>query len=89
MRQKSTGEWNWTPPFPTRKGFFPGAFPLRAVGEGLAIASLCPSCRVSDAALDALCRMAAFVEYGKHSTCAPIALLDGYWLTMAARKQDR
>ena len=61
-------------------------YPLRAVGEGLAIASLCPGWRVSDAALDALCRMADFVDYDRHSTCAPIALLDGYWLTMAARK---
>ena len=60
-------------------------YPLRAVGEGIMIAASCPGHRVSDDALDRLCRMAAFVDYDRHRTCAPIALLGGYWKTMANR----
>lgn len=54
-------------------------YPLRAVGEGVAIAALCPGYAVSAEAVDALCQMADFVDYDRHATCAPIALLDGYW----------
>ena len=61
-------------------------YPLRAVGEGIAVAALCPDYRVSDDALHKLCEMADFVDYSQHRTCAPIALLDGYWRTMAQRK---
>lgn len=61
-------------------------YPLRAVGEGIAVSSICPGYRVSDASLDKLCQMAAFVNYDKHRTCAPIALLAGYWRTLAARQ---
>ncbi|MBO6053076.1 MAG: hypothetical protein J6Q17_05010, partial [Clostridia bacterium] len=54
-------------------------YPLRAVGEGIAIAALCPGHALSPDSTDMLCRMAAFVDYGRHATCAPIALLEGYW----------
>ena len=61
-------------------------YPLRAVGEGITIAALCPGYRVSYAALGKLCEMADFVDYSRHRTCAPIALLDGYWRIMAQKK---
>lgn len=61
-------------------------YPLRAVGESIAVASICPSHRVSEESLEMLCRTAAFVDYEKHRTCAPIALLEGYWRTMASLK---
>lgn len=54
-------------------------YPLRAVGEGVAIAALCPGHTVAPEAVEALTGMADFVDYDKHATCAPIALLDGYW----------
>ncbi|MGN1345457.1 MAG: hypothetical protein ACI4V1_01620 [Eubacteriales bacterium] len=55
-------------------------YPLRAVGEGIAVAALCPGWKVSETSLEQLCRMANFVDYEKHSTCAPIALIEAYWL---------
>ena len=61
-------------------------YPLRAVGEGMAVASLCPDHRISDRSLEKLCQMAAFVDYTKHYTNAPIALLHGFWLSMATRR---
>lgn len=63
-------------------------YPLRAVGEGIAIAALCPGYRVSDAALDKLYEMADFVDYSQHRTCAPIALLDGYWRIMMQKSKN-
>ena len=61
-------------------------YPLRAVGEGIAIAALCPGFQISEKSLQKLCEMAAFVDYSLHRTCAPIALLDGYWRVMARLK---
>ncbi len=55
-------------------------YPLRAVGEGMAVAATCPGWKVSEHSLDTLCRMADFVDYGLHRTCAPIALVEAYWL---------
>ncbi len=56
-------------------------YPLRAVGEGIAVAAICPGWTVSDTAVNRLVQMAEFVDYEKHSTCAPIALLEAYWLS--------
>ena len=56
-------------------------YPLRTVGEGITIATTCPGWKISNASLEQLCRMADFVDYEKHRTCAPIALLEAYWLT--------
>ena len=56
-------------------------YPLRAVGEGIAVASMCPNGKISEEASRALCAMADLVDYGRHRTCAPIALLDAYWRT--------
>lgn len=61
-------------------------YPLRAVGEGLTIAALCPSWNVRESSLHTLCNMAAFVPFDRHRTCAPIALLEAYWLIRAAKK---
>ncbi len=55
-------------------------YPLRAVGEGIAVAATCPGWKVSDQSLETLCRMADFVDYRQHRTCAPIALVEAYWL---------
>ncbi|MBQ7922851.1 MAG: hypothetical protein IJ325_09815 [Clostridia bacterium] len=60
-------------------------YPLRAVGEGISVAALCPGWRISDRSLDLLCRMADFVNYDKHCTCAPIALIEAYWLARKSR----
>jgi len=60
-------------------------YPLRAVGEGITIAATCPGWKIRDASLEQLCRMADFVDYGKHRTCAPIALLEAFWLAMRTR----
>ena len=62
---------------------FPGTPVLlspRAVGEGIAVAATCPGWNVSEHSLDTLSRMADFVDYGLHRTCAPIALVEAYWL---------
>lgn len=56
-------------------------YPLRAVGEGIIIAATCPVWRISEDSFEYLCSMAEFVNYEKHRTCAPIALLEAYWLT--------
>ena len=37
----------------------------------------------SDAAVDRLVRMAEFMDYKKHCTCAPIARIEAYWLVQA------
>lgn len=60
-------------------------YPLRAVGEGIAVAATCPGWKVSDHSLEALCRMADFVDYSLHRTCAPIALVEAYWLLQRSR----
>lgn len=54
-------------------------YPLRAVGEGLAIAALCPGMPMEQSHLQTLLDTAAFVPWDKHRTCAPIALLEAYW----------
>jgi len=56
-------------------------YPLRAAGEGISIAATCPGWKVSEETVSKLCQMADFVDYEKHKTCAPIALLEAYWLT--------
>ena len=61
-------------------------YPLRAVGEGVSVAAMCPGRKVSDAAVERLVRMAEFVDYDKHCTCAPIALLEAYWLSQAVSR---
>lgn len=60
-------------------------YPLRAVGEGIAVAATCPGWKVSDQSLETLCRMADFVDYSLHRTCAPIALVEAYWLLQRSR----
>ncbi len=59
-------------------------YPLRAVGEGIAVAATCPGWTVADEALGALRRTAEHVDYEKHKTCAPIALIEAYWLARRA-----
>lgn len=56
-------------------------YPLRAVGECVSIAALCPGHRVAESVRDKLIAVGEFVNYGKHRTCAPVALLEGFWLT--------
>ena len=56
-------------------------YPLRAVGEGIAIAAMCPGWRPAEQSFEALCRTTDFVDYRLHHTCAPIALVEAYWLT--------
>ena len=63
-------------------------YPLRAVGEGIAITALCPGYQISDVALDKLCKMADFVDYRQHRTCAPIAALDGYWCVITQKNKN-
>ena len=54
-------------------------YPLRAVGEGIAVAATCPGRKVSPEAAQALTAMEDYVDYDLHRTCAPIALLTAYW----------
>ncbi len=61
-------------------------YPLRAVGEGIAVAATCPGWRIGDEAFSMLTEMDDVVNYWKHKTCAPIALADGYWLAERSRK---
>ncbi len=56
-------------------------YPLRAVGECVSIAALCPGHKVTKSVRDRLIAVGEFVNYEKHRTCAPVALLEGYWLT--------
>ena len=64
-------------------------YPLRAVGEGIVIAATCPGWQISDASLTQLCKMEEFLDYKKHKTCAPIALLEAYWLAVRARNDQK
>ena len=56
--------------------------PLRVVGEGIAIAATYPGWKIADDSVGCLCRMLEFVDYQRHSTCAPIALVEAYWLAV-------
>lgn len=60
-------------------------YPLRDVGEGIVIAATCPNTRIGDETLDQLIKMSNFVNYDKHRTCAPIALVEAYWLAQKSR----
>ncbi|MBR6772083.1 MAG: hypothetical protein IKM29_01690 [Clostridia bacterium] len=82
------GELAYFIPEPTDSREHLSYYALRAVGEGFAVASLCPNIEIPNDKLEILCRMAEFVDYGKHSTCAPIALLQGYWLAKRNRKNS-
>jgi len=63
-------------------------YPLRAVGEGITTAATCPGWKISNASLELLCKMMDFVDYEKHRTCAPIALLEAYWLAVRSRNDN-
>ncbi len=60
-------------------------YPLRAVGEGIAVAATCPGWQTADRSFEKLCQTADFVDYGLHRTCAPIALVEAYWLVRRAK----
>ena len=62
-------------------------YPLRAVGEGIAVAATCPAGAISDRSADILRRMADFIDWKQHRTCAPIALVEAYWLVKAGSRQ--
>ena len=64
-------------------------YPLRSCGEGIVIAATCPGWQVSKDAFEKLCKMIVFVDYEKHRTCAPIALLEAYWLTRRSQNHQR
>ncbi len=75
-------------PEPGDFGRYKSYYPLRAAGEGIIVAALCPGYRIGEDTLEKLCQMAAFVDYDKHSTNAPIALIDAYWLAVKSRLQE-
>ncbi|MBR3998056.1 MAG: hypothetical protein IKI93_06900 [Clostridia bacterium] len=77
------GDYGYFVPEPSDFREHQSYYPLRAVGEGVAVAAMCPGWTVSDAAVERLVRMAEFVDYDRHCTCAPIALIEAYWLTQA------
>ncbi len=54
-------------------------YTLRAVGEGIKIAALCPNRRVSSEAVDVLKALTEYIDFDDHYTCAPIALINAYW----------
>ncbi len=56
-------------------------YPLRAAREGIAVAATCPGWKASDRSREPLCRMMDFVDYRQYHTCAPIALVEAYWVT--------
>ena len=64
-------------------------YPLRSVGECAAIAALCPGYRTSDEARKILERLLDAVDYEKHHTYAPLALLNAYWRIRGARPARR
>ena len=82
------GDYGYFVPEPSDFREHQSYYPLRAVGEGVAVAAMCPGWTVSDAAVERLVRMAEFVDYDRHCTCAPIALIEAYWLTQAKAVHD-
>lgn len=66
--------------FPENKAFYP----LRAVGECVSIAALCPGYRIPESYTLLLSDMAEHVDYREHVTYAPMALLNAYWLSKEA-----
>ncbi|MGM9625259.1 MAG: hypothetical protein ACI3XM_06080, partial [Eubacteriales bacterium] len=59
-------------------------YPLRAVGETVTIAALCPGYTVSGKTMAQLLRVADAVHYDTHVTYAPMALLNAYWTAREA-----
>ena len=80
------GEMGYFVPEPSDFREHQSYYPLRAVGEGIIIAATCPGWQIGDVSFRQLCSMTDFVDYDKHRTCAPIALLEAYWL--ARRSQN-
>ncbi len=54
-------------------------YPLRAVGECTAVAALCPGYRLPEGTLKAIEELAEAVDYDRHHTYAPLALVNAYW----------
>ena len=79
------GDYGYFVPEPSDFREHQSYYPLRAVGEGIAVAAMCPGWKVSDTAAERLVQMAEFVDYDKHATCAPIALIEAYWLVQATK----
>jgi len=55
-------------------------YPLRAVGESAAVLALCPGYEIPDDVRRAVTDLTAAVDYDKHNTYAPLALINAYWL---------
>ena len=63
-------------------------YPLRSVGECAAVAALCPGFRVPREAAGLLEKIAGSVDYEKHCTYAPLALLNAFWRIRAGSVPD-
>ena len=59
-------------------------YPLRAVGECAAVAGLCPGFTVTDEITGALAASADAVDYDRHRTYAPLAIVNAYWRIRAS-----
>ena len=70
--------------FPDNRAFYP----LRAVGESAAIAALCPGFRPPAGTVEALEALAAAVDYARHHTYAPLALVNAYWRLRAGEETE-
>ncbi len=61
-------------------------YPIRAVGEGLAVSALCPGYEISEEAQALLCQLSDVIDYEDHYTYAPMTLFNAYWLLEENRK---
>ena len=62
--------------------------PLRETGEGIIIQMLCPDRSLPQEQLDAFCKVVEKVNFAKHTSYAPILLIDAYWLICAASRNN-
>ncbi len=61
-------------------------YPIRAVGEGMAIGALCPGYHLRSESLEILQQVADAIDYNDHYTYAPMTLFNAWWLVFEKEK---
>ena len=59
-------------------------YPLRSIGECASIAALCPGYRLPEGTVEILEEVASAVNYEKHRSYAPLALVNAWWKLRAS-----
>lgn len=81
----SIGGLNWYNPGQSELWENRGFYEIRGVGEIITARALRPGYRVSDDEISALVRVAGVIDYAKHCSYAPMALVNAYWVAAENR----